>query len=143
MQWIPVSPTETLIREIAYVLPDTRREMKAARYLNWRINRRVNAEDTELVARRAEGYGLALVQTRPAERARGLPAGSRPQIACPDPRSPPTPPTCRLEPLSVCPCRFRLGIPRSTGFGVHRWSVRGASRPDGTKQSSVLSGFLP
>jgi phenylpropionate dioxygenase-like ring-hydroxylating dioxygenase large terminal subunit len=51
MQWIPVSPTETLIREIAYALPDTRREMKAARYLNWRINRRVNAEDTELVAR--------------------------------------------------------------------------------------------
>ena len=51
MQWIPVSPTETLIREIAYVLPDTRREMKAARYLNWRINRRVNAEDTALVTR--------------------------------------------------------------------------------------------
>jgi carnitine monooxygenase subunit len=55
MQWIPVSPTETLIREIAYVLPDTRREMKAARYLNWRINRRVNAEDTELVARVQQG----------------------------------------------------------------------------------------
>jgi phenylpropionate dioxygenase-like ring-hydroxylating dioxygenase large terminal subunit len=51
MQWIPVSPTETLIREVAYALPDTRREMKAARYLNWRINRRVNAEDAELVAR--------------------------------------------------------------------------------------------
>jgi hypothetical protein len=27
-----------------------RREMKAVRYLNWRINRRVNAEDTALVA---------------------------------------------------------------------------------------------
>ena len=25
--------------------------MKAARYLNWRINRRVNAEDTDLIAR--------------------------------------------------------------------------------------------
>ena len=25
--------------------------MKAARYLNWRINRRVNAEDTELITR--------------------------------------------------------------------------------------------
>src|SRR6185437_10953265 len=48
MQWIPVSSTETLIREIAYVLPDTRREMKAVRYLNWRVNRRVNAEDTAL-----------------------------------------------------------------------------------------------
>jgi phenylpropionate dioxygenase-like ring-hydroxylating dioxygenase large terminal subunit len=55
MQWIPVSPTDTLIREIAYALPDARREMKAARYLNWRINRRVNAEDTELVARVQQG----------------------------------------------------------------------------------------
>jgi phenylpropionate dioxygenase-like ring-hydroxylating dioxygenase large terminal subunit len=51
MQFIPVSPTETLIREISYVLPDDRREMKAARYLNWRINRQVNAEDTLLIAR--------------------------------------------------------------------------------------------
>jgi phenylpropionate dioxygenase-like ring-hydroxylating dioxygenase large terminal subunit len=29
--------------------------MKAVRYLNWRINRRVNAEDTELIARVQEG----------------------------------------------------------------------------------------
>jgi len=49
MQFLPVSPTETLIREISYALPDDRREMKAARYLNWRINRRVNAEDTALI----------------------------------------------------------------------------------------------
>ncbi|OYX71397.1 MAG: 2Fe-2S ferredoxin [Caulobacter sp. 32-67-35] len=55
MQFIPVSATQTLIREIAYALPDDRREMKAARYLNWRINRQVNAEDTELVARVQEG----------------------------------------------------------------------------------------
>ena len=51
MQFLPVSATETIIREISYALPDDRREMKAARYLNWRINRRVNAEDTELIAR--------------------------------------------------------------------------------------------
>jgi carnitine monooxygenase subunit len=51
MQFIPVSPTQTMIREIAYALPDARREMKAARYLNWRINRQVNAEDTALIAR--------------------------------------------------------------------------------------------
>ncbi len=51
MQFLPVSPTETLIREISYALPDERREMKAARYLNWRINRQVNAEDTALIAR--------------------------------------------------------------------------------------------
>ena len=55
MQFIPISPTETMIREIAYVLPDQRREMKAARYLNWRINRLVNAEDTKLVARVQDG----------------------------------------------------------------------------------------
>ena len=51
MQFLPVSPTETVIREISYALPDDRREMKAARFLNWRINRRVNAEDTELITR--------------------------------------------------------------------------------------------
>ena len=55
MQFLPVSPTETIIREISYALPHAdmpdpwRREMKAARYLNWRINRRVNAEDTALI----------------------------------------------------------------------------------------------
>ena len=51
MQFVPVSPTETLIREIAYVHPDSRREMRAARYLNWRINRRVNLEDKALIER--------------------------------------------------------------------------------------------
>lgn len=51
MQFLPVSPTQTLIREIGYALPDERREMKAARYLNWRINRQVNAEDTALISR--------------------------------------------------------------------------------------------
>jgi carnitine monooxygenase subunit len=55
MQWLPVSPTETLIREIAYAIPDDRREMKAARYCNWRINRQVNAEDTALVERVQHG----------------------------------------------------------------------------------------
>lgn len=51
MQFLPVSPTTCLIREIAYVRPDARREVKVARYLNWRINRQVNAEDTTLIAR--------------------------------------------------------------------------------------------
>ena len=55
MQWLPVSPTESLIREISYVLPDDRREMRAARYLNWRINRQVNAEDTVLITRVQDG----------------------------------------------------------------------------------------
>ncbi len=51
MQFVPVSPTETVIREIAYVHPDERREMRIARYLNWRINRQVNLEDKALIER--------------------------------------------------------------------------------------------
>jgi phenylpropionate dioxygenase-like ring-hydroxylating dioxygenase large terminal subunit len=59
MQFLPVSPTETVIREISYALPDDRREMRACRYLNWRINRQVNAEDTELIARVQAGMQSA------------------------------------------------------------------------------------
>ena len=51
MQWLPTGPETCMIREISYVLPDDRREMRAARYLNWRINRQVNAEDTQLITR--------------------------------------------------------------------------------------------
>jgi phenylpropionate dioxygenase-like ring-hydroxylating dioxygenase large terminal subunit len=51
MQFLPIGATETVIREVSYALPDDRREMKAVRYLNWRINRRVNAEDSELITR--------------------------------------------------------------------------------------------
>ena len=57
MQMIPISPTETLIREIAYAHPDPRREMRAARYLNWRINRRVSVEDKALIERVQAGMG--------------------------------------------------------------------------------------
>jgi len=55
MQWLPVSPTKSILREMSYALPDDRREMKAVRYLNWRINRMVNAEDTELISRVQHG----------------------------------------------------------------------------------------
>ncbi len=65
MHFVPVSATETLIREISYALPDSRREMKAARYLNWRINRRVNDEDTVLVARVQAGMGSSLYRPGP------------------------------------------------------------------------------
>ncbi|NVJ98999.1 MAG: aromatic ring-hydroxylating dioxygenase subunit alpha [Alphaproteobacteria bacterium] len=65
MQFIPVSATETMIREIAYVLPDDRREMKAARYLNWRINREVNAEDTVIINRVQDGMGSSSFDTGP------------------------------------------------------------------------------
>lgn len=57
MQFVPTGPTSTMIREISYALPDERREMRAARYLNWRINRQVNAEDTALIARVQAGMG--------------------------------------------------------------------------------------
>lgn len=65
MHFVPVGPRETLIREIGYALPDAKipknrcREMKAARYLNWRINRRVNLEDTALIRRVQQGMESA------------------------------------------------------------------------------------
>lgn len=65
MQFIPLSPTETLIREIAYALPDERREMRLARYLNWRINRVVNAEDTALVEKVQAGMASASYTSGP------------------------------------------------------------------------------
>ena len=55
MQWLPTSPTTCLLREVAYCLPDQRREMKLARYANWRINRVVNAEDTWLIGQVQQG----------------------------------------------------------------------------------------
>ena len=55
MQFIPIDANTTMIREIAYALPDDRRETKAAQYLNWRINRQVNNEDTHLINLVQEG----------------------------------------------------------------------------------------
>ena len=65
MQFLPVSATETVIREISYAIPDERREMNAARHLNWRINRRVNAEDTELITRVQLGMQSASYEPGP------------------------------------------------------------------------------
>ncbi|MBV9881825.1 MAG: aromatic ring-hydroxylating dioxygenase subunit alpha [Sphingomonadaceae bacterium] len=65
MHFVPVGPTETLIREISYALPDARREMKAARYLNWRINRRVNEEDTALIRRVQQGMASSFYAPGP------------------------------------------------------------------------------
>ncbi len=60
MQWLPTGPNSCVIREISYALPDPadyewHREMRAARYCNWRINRQVNAEDTVLITRVQQG----------------------------------------------------------------------------------------
>ncbi|MFV3074431.1 aromatic ring-hydroxylating oxygenase subunit alpha [Niveispirillum fermenti] len=68
MQWIPTSPTESVIREIAYVHPDERREMKAVRYANWRINRQVNIEDKALIERVQQGMGGRAYATGPLGR---------------------------------------------------------------------------
>jgi phenylpropionate dioxygenase-like ring-hydroxylating dioxygenase large terminal subunit len=68
MHFVPVGPTTTLIREISYAVPDARREMKAARYLNWRINRRVNAEDTALIRRVQQGMGSSFCAPGPLGR---------------------------------------------------------------------------
>ena len=65
MQFLPMSACQTVIREISYALPDERREMRAARYLNWRINRRVNAEDTELITRVQLGIQSASYKAGP------------------------------------------------------------------------------
>ena len=65
MQFLPVSATETLVREIAYTHPDTRREMRAARYLNWRINRRVSLEDKALIERVQAGMASSSYTSGP------------------------------------------------------------------------------
>jgi phenylpropionate dioxygenase-like ring-hydroxylating dioxygenase large terminal subunit len=65
MQWLPVSPTTCLIREIGYARPDARREMRVSRYLNWRINRQVNAEDTVLIQRVQDGMASGSYRVGP------------------------------------------------------------------------------
>ncbi len=65
MQFLPLTATATMIREIAYVHPDDRREMKAARYLNWRINRQVNKEDTALIASVQAGMASSSYEAGP------------------------------------------------------------------------------
>jgi phenylpropionate dioxygenase-like ring-hydroxylating dioxygenase large terminal subunit len=99
MQFVPVSPTETVIREIAYVHPDNRREMRAARYLNWRINRKVNLEDKALIERVQAGMRSSSYTVGPlsenevclrsfARRMRGLIPESRLSRKSPDRSSP-------------------------------------------------------
>jgi carnitine monooxygenase subunit len=65
MQWLPITPTTCLVREIAYAKPDARREMKVARYCNWRINRQVNAEDTVLIQRVQDGMASGSYRAGP------------------------------------------------------------------------------
>lgn len=65
MQFIPLTATTCILRDGAYALPDSRREMKAARYLNQRLNRDVNAEDKALIERVQEGMGSSRFEQGP------------------------------------------------------------------------------
>jgi phenylpropionate dioxygenase-like ring-hydroxylating dioxygenase large terminal subunit len=65
MQFIPIDANTTMIREIAYALPDERRETKASQYLNWRINRQVNKEDTQLINLVQEGMNTNRFESGP------------------------------------------------------------------------------
>jgi phenylpropionate dioxygenase-like ring-hydroxylating dioxygenase large terminal subunit len=69
MQFIPISPATTLIREIGYVRADPRREAKLARHLNWRINRQVNREDTALIAGVQAGMSSSSYASGPLSKA--------------------------------------------------------------------------
>jgi phenylpropionate dioxygenase-like ring-hydroxylating dioxygenase large terminal subunit len=90
MQWLPISPTTCLLREVAYALPDSRREMKLVRYANWRINRVVNAEDTWLISQVQQGMASKSYGTGPIADQRGLPAQLRQENPRLDSRGPPT-----------------------------------------------------
>lgn len=48
-QTLPLDPGRTMYVYRAFALPDSRREVRAARYLNGRLNRRVGFEDTSFV----------------------------------------------------------------------------------------------
>jgi phenylpropionate dioxygenase-like ring-hydroxylating dioxygenase large terminal subunit len=47
------------------VHPDSSREMRAVRYLNWRINRRVSAEDKWLIDRVQSGMASSSYSSGP------------------------------------------------------------------------------
>jgi carnitine monooxygenase subunit len=55
MQTVPASVDETMVIVHSYALPDSRREIKALRYLNERINAQVWREDIELARIMADG----------------------------------------------------------------------------------------
>ena len=68
MQFIPIDATRCILRDGAYALPDDRREMRLARYLNQRVNREVNAEDQGLIERVQAGMGSSSFSAGPLGR---------------------------------------------------------------------------
>lgn len=67
-QFLPVAPGRAMSRSRTFVLPDTRREMRAARWLNMRINSQVAREDVELVEGVQLGITSRSYQTGPLSR---------------------------------------------------------------------------
>jgi phenylpropionate dioxygenase-like ring-hydroxylating dioxygenase large terminal subunit len=67
-QYLPITPGRSISRSRSFVIPDSRREMRAARYLNMRINRQVAFEDVELVEGVQLGLGSRSYQIGPLSR---------------------------------------------------------------------------
>ena len=67
-QFLPVAPGRAMSRSRTFVLPDARPEMRAARWLNMRINRQVGLEDVELVEGVQLGLGSRSYQVGPLSR---------------------------------------------------------------------------
>jgi carnitine monooxygenase subunit len=63
LQFLPVSPTQSLIRDAAYATVDAGRELRVARRLNLRINRRVGVEDNDLIERVQVGLASSSFET--------------------------------------------------------------------------------
>lgn len=68
MQWLPLTPTTSVLREKSYALPSEDRTMKLVRYANWRINRAVNKEDTWLIERVQRGMASQSYEVGPIGR---------------------------------------------------------------------------
>jgi len=68
-QILPAGPGKCIIRSGAYALPDDRREAKAARWLNERINGQVQDEDNDLTLAvqrglRSSSYNVGVLSTK-------------------------------------------------------------------------------
>jgi phenylpropionate dioxygenase-like ring-hydroxylating dioxygenase large terminal subunit len=103
-QYLPITPGRSMSRSRSFVLADSRREMRAARYLNMRINRQVTSEDVELVEGVQHGLGSRSYRIGPLSRKEArvrqfqeLIVKRIPVAACIDPPEPGTVATRNLQ----------------------------------------------
>ncbi|MBI2255538.1 MAG: hypothetical protein HYU58_13025 [Proteobacteria bacterium] len=61
-QILPSAPGKSISRSRSFALPDARPEMRAARYLNMRINQQVSFEDVKLIEGVQAGLGSSSFQ---------------------------------------------------------------------------------